>query len=136
MDEKASVGQKRNFFNVHAHEISHQWFGNLVTPVWWEDIWLNESFATWNAHIILDRLFPDQKYRDALQNGVSRVIPKDALASARQIREPINRHEDIGSAFNGITYQKGSGVLSMFETFLGRDNFRAGHCQPRNGQPC
>ena len=126
MDETASVGQKRSFFYVHAHEISHQWFGNLVTPVWWEDIWLNESFATWNAHIILDRLFPDKKYRDALQSGVSRVMPKDALASARQIREPINRHEDIGSAFNGITYQKGSGVLSMFETFLGRDNFRAG----------
>lgn len=126
MDENASVGQKRSFFGVHAHEIAHQWFGNLVTPVWWEDIWLNESFATWNSSIILDRLFPDQKYRDALQNGVSYVMPNDSLASARQIREPITRHEDIGSAFNGITYQKGSGVLSMFESFLGRDNFRDG----------
>jgi len=126
LDEKASVGQKRGFFGVHAHELSHQWFGNLVTPVWWEDIWLNESFATWNSSIILDRLFPDEKYRDALQNGVSRVMPNDSLATARQIREPITRHADIGSAFNGITYQKGAGVLSMFESFLGRDNFRDG----------
>ena len=126
LDEKASVGQKRTFFGVHAHEIAHQWFGNLVTPVWWEDIWLNESFATWNSSIILDRMFPDEKYRDALQNGVSRVMPNDSLASARQIREPITRHADIGSAFNGITYQKGAGVLSMFESFLGRGNFRDG----------
>jgi alanyl aminopeptidase len=126
LDENASVGQKRGFFSTHAHELAHQWFGNLVTPVWWDDIWLNESFATWNAYIILDRLFPDENYRDALQNSVSRVMSNDSLASARQIREPINRHEDIGSAFNGITYQKGGGVLSMFESFLGRDNFRDG----------
>ncbi len=126
LDENASVGQKRGFFSTHAHEIAHQWFGNLVTPVWWDDIWLNESFATWNAAIIMDKLFPDQKYRDALQNSVSRVMRNDSLASARQIRESITRHEDISSAFNGITYQKGGGVLSMFEAFLGRDNFRDG----------
>jgi aminopeptidase N len=126
LDENASVNQKRGFFTTHAHELAHQWFGNLVTPQWWDDIWLNESFATWNASIILDRLFPDQKYRNALQNSASAVMRNDSLASARQIREPIERHEDIGSAFNGITYQKGGGVLSMFEAFLGRDNFRDG----------
>ena len=126
LDDSASVGQKRGFFGTHAHELAHQWFGNLVTPTWWDDIWLNESFATWNANIILDRLYPDEKYRNALQDSVSYVMRDDSLASARQIREPITRHEDIGSAFNGITYQKGGGVLSMFESFLGRDNFRDG----------
>ncbi|MFT5334321.1 MAG: alanyl aminopeptidase [Halioglobus sp.] len=126
LDQKSPVNQKRAFFITHAHELAHQWFGNLVTPVWWDDIWLNESFATWNSHIVLDSLYPDEKYRNSLHNTASWVMRNDSLASARQIREPIVRHEDIGSAFNGITYQKGGGVLSMFESFLGRDNFRKG----------
>jgi alanyl aminopeptidase len=126
LDDEAPVRQKRNFFVTHAHELAHQWFGNLVTPLWWDDIWLNEAFATWNSHVILDQLFPDEKYREALQNSASSVMRSDSLASARQIREPIERHEDIGSAFNGITYKKGGGVLSMFESFLGRENFREG----------
>lgn len=126
LDESAPVSQKRGFFVTHAHELAHHWFGNLVTPVWWDDIWLNESFATWNAYIILDRLYPDQHYRESLLSSASNVMTSDSLASARQIREPITRHEDIGSAFNSITYQKGGGVLSMFEAFLGRDNFRDG----------
>ena len=126
LDENSSVDAKRSFFYVHAHELAHQWFGNLVTPQWWDDIWLNEAFATWNAYNILDRLYPDQNYREALQNTASYVMRSDSLASARQIREPITRHEDIGSAFNGITYEKGAGVLSMFEAFLGRDQFRDG----------
>lgn len=126
LDEGAPEDQKRSFFGVHAHELAHQWFGNLVTPVWWDDIWLNESFATWNAYIILDKLFPEEGYREALQDLAAGVMTDDALASARQIREPIVRHEDIGSAFNGITYRKGGGVLSMFEAFMGRDAFRDG----------
>ncbi|MBN7796787.1 M1 family metallopeptidase [Parahaliea mediterranea] len=126
LDESAPVSQKRGFFVTHAHELAHHWFGNLVTPVWWDDIWLNESFATWNAYIILDRLYPNEHYRESLLSSASNVMTNDSLASARQIREPITRHEDIGSAFNGITYQKGGGVLSMFEAFLGQDNFRDG----------
>ncbi|WP_116364600.1 M1 family metallopeptidase [Parahaliea mediterranea] len=126
LDEGAPVSQKRSFAVTHAHELAHHWFGNLVTPVWWDDIWLNESFATWNAYIILDSLYPDEHYREALLNSSANVMVNDSLASARQIREPITRHEDIGSAFNGITYQKGGGVLSMFEAFLGRDSFRDG----------
>lgn len=126
LDESSSVRQKRNFRITHAHELAHQWFGNLVTPVWWDDIWLNESFATWNASIILDRLYPDDNYRESLASSSHWVMRRDSLASARQIREPIVRHADIGSAFNGITYLKGGGVLTMFEAFLGPDNFRDG----------
>ena len=126
LDENASVSQKRGFFITHAHELSHQWFGNLVTPEWWDDIWLNEAFATWNAYVILDQLYPEQGYREALGNGSSYVMNSDSLASARPIREPIERHQDIGSAFNDITYLKGGGVLNMFEAFLGADRFREG----------
>lgn len=126
LDKDASVSQKRGFFITHAHELSHQWFGNLVTPEWWDDIWLNEAFATWNAYVILDQLYPDEGYREALSNGSSYVMNSDSLASARPIREPIERHQDIGSAFNDITYLKGGGVLDMFEAFLSADRFREG----------
>ena len=126
LNEDSSVRQKRGFLSTHAHELAHQWFGNLVTPVWWDDIWLNESFATWNSSAILDRLYPEENYRESRISSSHRVMRSDSLASARQIREPITRHADIGSAFNGITYQKGGGVLTMFEAFLGRDNFRNG----------
>jgi alanyl aminopeptidase len=126
MDENSPVRQRRAYFGVHAHELAHQWFGNLVTPVWWDDIWLNESFATWNATAVLHNLFPEENYRDSLHARASAVMRQDSLASARQIREPILRHEDIGSAFNGITYQKGGAVLNMFESFIGEENFRNG----------
>ena len=126
LDESAPVYRKRAYFGTHTHELAHQWFGNLVTPVWWDDIWLNESFATWNAAAVLHRLFPDENYRDSMSARGSGVMELDSLASARQIREPVLRHEDIGAAFDGITYQKGGAVLTMFESFIGEDNFREG----------
>ncbi|TDG13461.1 M1 family peptidase [Seongchinamella unica] len=126
LDESASVFDKYNYFNTHAHELSHQWFGNLVTPAWWDDLWLKESFATWHAHITLDELYPDGHYLDALFNGSAWAMNEDSLASARRIREPIIHHEDIGAAYDGITYAKGGGVLAMFEEFLGRENLRRG----------
>lgn len=126
LDESASEFDKHNFFNTHAHELSHQWFGNLVTPTWWDDLWLKESFATWHAHITLDELYPDDHYLDALFNGSAWAMNEDSLASARRIREPIVHHEDIGAAYDGITYAKGGGVLAMFEEFLGRDELRRG----------
>lgn len=126
VDDDSPVFDKYNYFNTHAHELSHQWFGNLVTPAWWDDLWLKESFATWHAHITLDELYPDGHYLDALFNGSAWAMNEDSLASARRIREPIIHHEDIGAAYDGITYAKGGGVLAMFEEFLGRENLRRG----------
>ncbi|MGB5485965.1 MAG: M1 family aminopeptidase, partial [Lysobacterales bacterium] len=97
-----------------------------VTPVWWNDIWLNESFATWMAHVAMDMAEPEANYRrDLLSRGLS-VMASDSLVSARQIRQPILSNNDIATAFDGITYSKGGAVLSMFENFLGRDDFRQG----------
>jgi alanyl aminopeptidase len=126
LDEDAPVYRKRSYFGTHTHELAHQWFGNLVTPEWWDDIWLNESFATWNAAAVLHKLFPEENYRDSMSARGSGVMELDSLASARQIREPVLQHEDIGAAFDGITYQKGGAVLTMFESFIGEDNFREG----------
>lgn len=125
-DDTATPGRKRRYKLVHAHELSHQWFGDLVTPVWWNDIWLNESFATWMAHVAMDIAEPQAKYRrDLLSRGLA-VMADDALVNTRQIRQPILSDHDISTAFDGITYSKGGAVLSMFESLLGREDFRQG----------
>ena len=125
-DDTATPERRRRYKMVHAHELAHQWFGDLVTPVWWNDIWLNESFATWMAHVAMDMAEPEANYRrDLLSRGLS-VMASDSLVSARQIRQPILSNNDIATAFDGITYSKGGAVLSMFENFLGRDDFRQG----------
>lgn len=126
LDETASVRQRRSYFMVHAHELAHQWFGNLVTPYWWTDIWLNESFATWMAYEVLHRIYPEEGYKSQLLNNSFNTMDADSLASARQIREPVTDHREIGAAFDGITYRKGGGVLNMFQKFLGEENFQRG----------
>jgi alanyl aminopeptidase len=125
-DENATPARQRSYKMVHAHELAHQWFGNLVTPAWWNDIWLNEAFATWMAHVAMDMAEPDGNYRrDLLSRGLT-VMNGDSLVNARKIRQPILSNDDISTAFDGITYSKGGAVLSMFEQLLGRDNFRQG----------
>src|SRR5262245_3494324 len=118
----APEGQRRRFANVMAH----QWFADLVTMAWWDDVWLNEAFATWIASHVVDRVHPE--YRDglSLRESVYRAMNVDSLASARRIRQPIASTHDIVNAFDDITYQKGAGVLGMFEHWLGPDTFRAG----------
>jgi alanyl aminopeptidase len=125
-DDTATPGRKRSYKMVHAHELAHQWFGDLVTPLWWNDIWLNEAFATWMAHVAMDMAEPGENYRrDLLSKGLN-VMTGDSLVNARQIRQPILSNDDISTAFDGITYSKGGAVLSMFESFLGREDFRQG----------
>lgn len=125
-DDSATPERRRRYKMVHAHELAHQWFGDLVTPVWWNDIWLNESFATWMAHVSMDMVEPEANYRRGLLSRGLGVMASDSLVSARQVRQPILSNNDIATAFDGITYSKGGAVLSMFENFLGRDDFRQG----------
>jgi cytosol alanyl aminopeptidase len=121
-----SVGEQRSYASIHAHELAHQWFGNLVTPKWWDDIWLNESFATWMATKAAAEVFPTFGFQaDSLTRTLG-VMGADSLASARQIRQAILSNHDIAGAFDGITYSKGGGVLSMLEAWLGEDTFRKG----------
>lgn len=126
LDENSTAQIKHAYRSVHAHELAHQWFGNLVTPNWWDDIWLNEAFATWMAAVALDRIDSEGGYRRTLLQRSLFAMNVDSLISARQIRQPILSNHDIASAFDGITYSKGGGVLAMFERYLGRDNFRNG----------
>ncbi len=124
--DDASVLRKQSFAAVDAHELSHQWFGDLVTPTWWDDIWLNEAFATWMSAKVMGRLEPDQGYGLRQLESSLEVMKQDALGSARRIRQPVESPEEIGSAFDDITYEKGAAVLSMLERFVGADHFRQG----------
>ncbi|TFG85427.1 MAG: M1 family peptidase [Chromatiales bacterium] len=124
--DDASFEQLRGFGGIHAHEIAHQWFGDLVTPKWWDDIWLNESFANWMGFKAGNAWQPSLRFDivPALQTPAAMEL--DSRIAARQIRQPVTRNLDIGSAFDGITYLKGGAVLGMFESWLGEEGFRAG----------
>ncbi len=126
LDENSPLRQKRAYNGVHSHELAHQWFGNLVTPVWWEDIWLNEAFATWMGNKGTALAYPDGNYdRNTLNNALG-AMNIDTLSTTRKVREPLARSENVMDQFDGITYRKGGGVLSMFESFVGEEAFRKG----------
>jgi alanyl aminopeptidase len=126
MDVDAPLDQRRAYAAVHAHEMSHMWFGNLVTPAWWNDIWLNESFASWMQNKAAQSYWPAGEFDRSTLQGALGAMASDSLAAAREIREPIERNEQISSAFDGITYQKGAGVLAMLERYVGEERFRDG----------
>ena len=124
--ETAPEGQRRGFAYVMAHELAHQWFGNLVTMPWWDDIWLNEAFATWMGTKCVVAVYPEYHADVGMVRSVHSAMRADSLVSARQIRQPIATNHDIRNAFDSITYRKGGGVLEMFERFLGEETFRDG----------
>ena len=108
---------------VIAHELAHQWFGNLVTMKWWNDLWLNEAFASWMATKIVDQLYPELEYE--LSTPQNRVLSTDANVSTKPIRKPIRNEGDI---FDGLSlaYNKGSAVLNMIERWMGEKTFQTG----------
>ncbi len=125
LPEHAPPAARLGMLGIHAHELAHMWFGNLVTPPWWDDLWLKEGFATWATPLVLTRFEPEQSH--AL-NGLQRnfaVMAIDSLTSARAIREPILRNEDIRNAYDGITYSKSQAVLHMLDSYFGAPRFRA-----------
>ena len=127
LDEKtASLSQKQAYAGVVAHELAHQWFGDLVTMGWWDDIWLNESFANWLGPKAADAWNPASGGGLDLMQSIQNVMGTDSLASARRIRQPIESNDDIENAFDSITYDKGAGVLRMFEHWLGEEPFKRG----------
>jgi aminopeptidase N len=122
----APLQQIRSFGIVNAHEISHHWFGDLVTPVWWDDIWLNESFAEWAGVKIAQAWRPDLGVSATLTIDSLYAMNLDSQLAGRPVHEPIDDNTRINSTFDAITYLKGGGVLAMFESYLGEDVFRRG----------
>jgi alanyl aminopeptidase len=124
--EEMSPLFEQRFMGITAHEVAHMWFGDYVTMAWWNDLWLNESFASWMASTITNELRPDWA-RDGWRSlQRSRAMELDRLVTARRIRQPVTEYGEVRAAFDGITYAKGETILTMFEQWLGPEKFREG----------
>jgi len=125
-EEAASTEMQRGVASVITHEIVHQWFGNLVTMDWWDDLWLNESFATWLACKIIDQWRPEWLSWLAFQEDKSLPLALDALKNTRPVRSDATSPAEIEEMFDVLTYEKGGACLRMLEQFLGEETFRSG----------
>lgn len=121
-----SVRQRRTIFNIIAHEVAHQWFGNLVTAASWDEIWLNEAFATWMARKATDHFNPEWQGRLRQRSFVDGAMERDAGPATRAIRSGSVPENRVFEVFDDITYTKGGAVLSMLEQWIGPEKFRAG----------
>jgi len=117
---------KRSYASVNAHEMAHQWFGDLVTMSWWDEIWLNESFASWMSTRIENQWKPEWKIQTSNMSSLQRAMSGDSLVSARKIRQPITTNDDIENYVDAITYDKGESILYMFEKWIGEEKFQRG----------
>lgn len=125
--KNTSLEMKQYVAMVVAHELAHQWFGNLVTMRWWTDLWLNEGFASWIEYLAVDKLFPAWKmWTQFVANDQLAGLRSDALASTHPIEVPINHPDEIRTIFDDISYQKGASVIHMLHAYLGDDKFRQG----------
>jgi len=124
--KKSPEKVKKQTFNVNAHEVAHQWFGNLVTMAWWDNLWLNEGFASWMAAKATHHFHPE--WRPYLEGMAEReyVMNLDARKTTHPIQTPIETEEQAAAAFDAITYLKGQAFLRMLEAYLGEDAFRKG----------
>ena len=118
--EHATQPELENIADVVAHELAHQWFGNLVTMRWWNGIWLNEAFATFMALLTVDALRPDWERWTSFGRFTTAAKEVDALRSTRAIEYPVHSPDDASGMFDVLTYQKGAGILRMLEQLPGR----------------
>jgi aminopeptidase N len=124
--ETASVANLKRIWAVLAHEIAHQWFGDLVTMRWWDDLWLNEGFATWMEKQPLAALKPEWHMDVDAVLDTQRAMALDSLASTRAIHTNVETPAEIEASFDAIAYEKGAAVMRMIEGYLGAETFRKG----------
>lgn len=123
----SSISMKENIAITVSHELTHQWFGDLVTMEWWDDLWLNESFATFMSYKAIDSVFPAWKMgAEFIDDSFGSAFAADQLKNTHPIHVPIKDPGDIESSFDKISYEKGSCVLYMLEDFVGKEEFREG----------
>jgi aminopeptidase N len=126
LDEAASTRQKQVFGMTVSHELSHQWFGDLVTPAWWDDIWLNESFANWMGYRIGNEWRPELHIGIGAIDEALRAMDLDSFEAGRPVQQPIELSSEIDTAFDAITYGKGGQIVAMIASYLGDEKFRDG----------
>ena len=121
----SSASNKERIAYVISHELAHQWFGNLVTPSWWTDLWLNEGFATYVGYLGVAAVQPDMKYMEQfIVSEVQDVFRVDALQSSHPISIPVGHPDEIQEIFDRISYGKGASIIRMMDNFLTTDTFR------------
>jgi puromycin-sensitive aminopeptidase len=127
IDAQAAAKTREWVALVVAHELAHQWFGNLVTMQWWSELWLNESFATWMEYWAVDQLYPEwHVFEQFVFDENARGFDLDALESSHPVEVHVVNAEEIDGIFDAISYSKGGAVLRMVEQFIGAEPFRAG----------
>ena len=134
--KNSSAETQQNIFAVIAHEMAHQWFGDLVTMAWWDNLWLNEGFASWMGSKCTDHFHPEWNEwlrRNASRNPSRRIgfdkdvaMQSDARSTTHPVQQPIATEAEAGSAFDEIAYKKGQSIIRMLESFLGENVFRDG----------
>jgi len=127
VDPKIStIRNVQGIFSTAAHEIAHQWFGDLVTMSWWDDLWLNEGFATWMAGRTTQKLHPEWKTELRAVGGREGAMARDSVATTHPVVQKIETVEQASQAFDAITYSKGGAVIRMLENYVGEDAWREG----------
>ncbi len=128
IDKSASQASRELVATVICHELSHQWFGNLVTMRWWDDLWLNESFANLMEYIAVDALYPEWNIWQAFATSESATaLARDHIAGVQPVKMPIHHPDEISTLFDSaIVYAKGSRLLQMLRTYIGESAFRSG----------
>ena len=125
--ENSSIQTKQLVAAIIAHEMAHMWFGDLVTMNWWNDLWLNESFASWMGDKAISKLFPEWDiWTKFLLDDTNRAFELDALDSSHPIEQEVKNPDEIGQLFDAISYSKGASLIRMLENYIGEDPFRNG----------
>ncbi|KAJ4709017.1 Aminopeptidase [Melia azedarach] len=123
-DQHSAAANKQRVTTVVAHELAHQWFGNLVTMEWWTHLWLNEGFATWVSYLAADSLFPEWKIWTQFLDETTEGLRLDGLSESHPIEVEINHAGEIDEIFDAISYRKGASVIRMLQSFLGAECFQ------------
>lgn len=127
IDSSSSASDLKRSANVIAHELAHQWFGDLVTMKWWNDLWLNESFATFMAYKVLSKVRPDWNYTaEMVISRTGSALWVDAMKNTHPIDAEVTNPEQVAQLAKEIRYDKGASILRMLENYLGEENFRKG----------
>lgn len=121
-----SPAGQQDIYSTQAHETAHQWFGDLVTMAWWDDIWLNEGFASWAADKITDHFHPEWGFKLNGIDGRETAMALDALPTTHPVVQTIHTPSEMEQAFDSITYQKGQATIAMLEDYVGEDTWRSG----------
>lgn len=125
--DNSTLATKQYVALVVAHELAHQWFGNLVTMRWWTDLWLNEGFASWIEYLATDHLFPEWKvWTQFAVDEQQQALKLDSLEHTHPIEVAVHHPDEIRTIFDAISYSKGASVIHMLHEYLGRNDFQAG----------